>query len=288
MDLQNHPGFLGWTSEGVIAIHANWPMYPAEHGATESLFSLGQFPRGTVCSRIDSIDRCWLFLVGGLTAPADPFDPKQFHVALWEEDVKKLYDSGFIEEAAVAAGHPPMIGRRAKLYAKFGTPHAAAASADDSVENIGARIHLTNAGWRELERLLLKERSSLNSLIAQKAAPIAAIGAYDAAVREACVILETCIRQTVGSTAYGQALIEQFIAVLSTPPFIAAYNKVLRGDLRAVFKHIRNDYAHNVRVIDETQCYVLLCRISAILGSVEAARKTLERERTEHGPPNSA
>lgn len=32
MRLEDHPGYFGMTSRGVIAIHADWPMYPFEHG----------------------------------------------------------------------------------------------------------------------------------------------------------------------------------------------------------------------------------------------------------------
>ena len=57
-ELSKHPGFLGFTSQGVILIHADWPMYPEEHGSDLALLWLTAFPRGTSFPRIDDIDRC--------------------------------------------------------------------------------------------------------------------------------------------------------------------------------------------------------------------------------------
>jgi hypothetical protein len=45
MPLEDHPGYLGLTSEGVIAIHADWPIYPIEHGLGATVTSLGAFLR---------------------------------------------------------------------------------------------------------------------------------------------------------------------------------------------------------------------------------------------------
>lgn len=252
MDLEEHPGFLGCTSHGVIAIHADWPVYPAGHGIEESLWSLGQFPQQSVFSRIDNIDGCWLYVLADATTKADPFSDTRFHVALWEEDVNDLFEGAFV-----------------------------ASNGSDDWFAEAARLRLTTAGWREVDTLASSERVVLHSLILERAVPIADIGHYDAAVREACVALESVLREIVGSRKYGQPLIEEFIAALPTPPFIAAYNKVMRSDLRSAFKFIRNDYAHNLRVIDGTQCRVVLARLSVVFDSVEAAKQTLTRERQD-------
>lgn len=71
--LEDHPGYLGFTSAGVVAIHADWPVYPVEHGWLVALASLGSFPDGTAFSPLDDIDRCLLFLAGNVIADkADP------------------------------------------------------------------------------------------------------------------------------------------------------------------------------------------------------------------------
>jgi hypothetical protein len=47
---------MGLTSRGVIAIHADWPMYPWEHGWLMALVNLCCFPTGTTFTEISDID----------------------------------------------------------------------------------------------------------------------------------------------------------------------------------------------------------------------------------------
>ena len=98
MSLREHPGFFGITSQGVIAIHADWPIYPEEHGWELALLWLTAFPQGTSFKRIDDIDRCNLFMarLKGSNL-ADPFDERNLHVAIWHEDLLALRERGFIE-----------------------------------------------------------------------------------------------------------------------------------------------------------------------------------------------
>ena len=286
MNLQDHPGFLGWTSRGVLAIHADWPMYPSEHGIEESLWSLGQFPREATFRPIDMIDRCCLFVIDEPTSKVDPFDEKRFHVALWEDDIKQLFEHEFVECAesygdGAAMSNTRLRSRPSRL--EWFNGKFVATGPENTWLYEEAPIRLTNSGWRELDGLLRSDRVPLHRLVVERAIPIAEIGRYDSAVREACVSLESRLREIVGSDAYGLTLVGQFISLLPVPPFISAYVKVMRGDLRTAFKYVRNDYAHNLRVIDETQCRALLARLSVILESVDAAAQTLERERGKQG-----
>ncbi len=89
--LFDHPGYLGLTSLGVIAIHADWPVYPAEHGSEVALRTLGQFPRDNSLSVVDSIDQCFLLR---LDTPRDMKDP--FYCAIWHKDALELLTAGFI------------------------------------------------------------------------------------------------------------------------------------------------------------------------------------------------
>lgn len=83
MNLRDHPGYFGITSQGVIAIHADWPIYPEEHGADLALVWLTGFPQRTTFKRIDDIDLCNLFLINVKRSnQADPFDERNFHVAI--------------------------------------------------------------------------------------------------------------------------------------------------------------------------------------------------------------
>jgi hypothetical protein len=97
--LQHHPGLLGVTSQGVIAIHADWPMYPWEHGWMTALINLSCFPAGTTFTEIDDIDQVLLLDAEKLAphdAGDDPFSPKRFHAAIWHEDLVELARLGYV------------------------------------------------------------------------------------------------------------------------------------------------------------------------------------------------
>ena len=97
--LRDHPGYLGLTSEGVLAIHADWPSYPIEHGWLTALVNLCSFPRETTFTEIDDIDRCLLLSAEDL-APDDAgdglFSPKRYHAAVWHTDLIELGGLGYV------------------------------------------------------------------------------------------------------------------------------------------------------------------------------------------------
>jgi hypothetical protein len=71
MGIEDHPGYFGITSRGVIAVHADWPMYPFEHGWAEALLALGSLPSATRFFQIDNIDKCFLFVAEEVPAGRD-------------------------------------------------------------------------------------------------------------------------------------------------------------------------------------------------------------------------
>jgi len=82
----------------VRAASADWPMYPEEHGADLALLWLTAFSDGTAFKAIDYIDQCHLFVadIKG-SNPSKPFSEKNFHVAVWDEDLRELNGRGLIE-----------------------------------------------------------------------------------------------------------------------------------------------------------------------------------------------
>src|ERR1700730_9980044 len=103
-ELSKHPGFLGFTSQGVILIHADWPMYPEEHGSDLALLWLTAFPRGTSFPRIDDIDRCHIFLADVKCSDRkDLLDERNFHVALWHSDLLDLRKKGLVSGVSTAS-----------------------------------------------------------------------------------------------------------------------------------------------------------------------------------------
>jgi len=124
-DFEEFPGLLGLTSKGVIGIHANWPMYPAEHGWEIALLYLGNHPPKTIFYQIEDIDRCILLLAGDIHKNKDPYDENSFHVAAWHEDLIELQSLGFVSGVMTMTEyewnlhHYKQIPKRAFLKVNF-------------------------------------------------------------------------------------------------------------------------------------------------------------------------
>jgi hypothetical protein len=282
MSIENHPGYLGWTSEGVIAIHADWPAYAIEHGWRYALMTLGQFPPETVFRGIDDIDECFLFFVGNPDNVEDEFDERHFHVALWHRDAFELFDRGYVSGAS---GMTPRqwAERRATELAELmagltwqqpngsdapvPTPTAEDFEDDEAFGGLISRVGLTitKQGLSALQGVLLEEKELISGDILKRTRGLMLLQQHDTAVREACLLAENLMRKITGSHGYGAQLIESFFAQLSkSGRFIPAQLKVLRTEVRAAFKFIRNEYMHNLHDISQEQCYAILVRMSAI------------------------
>lgn len=295
MKIEEHPGYLGWTSEGVIAIHADWPTYPSEHGADVALISLGQFPPGTVFRQVDDIDQCFLFLAGNPLRPENLFDEHNFHVAAWRKDMVDLYRSGQVS-GATEITLADWIDRRCKeldglvYLTEDGTaipiPKPDPADFDeDELEGLVLLIKdeglkITPSGWEALQNGLASLKAELHPLIVQRANPIAELGHYDAAVREGCVILESRLKAISGLSDFGNTLvIKAFNLLRRDGRLISASLKVLRTEIMTSFKFVRNDFMHNVRDIEREQCWAILARISRPLLSLDEIEEVLSKER---------
>lgn len=53
MSIEDQPGYPGLTSKGVLALHADWPAYPVDHGWTTASFYLCSFPAETTFTVVD-------------------------------------------------------------------------------------------------------------------------------------------------------------------------------------------------------------------------------------------
>jgi hypothetical protein len=280
--LYDHPGYLGWTSQGVIAIHADWPAYAIEHGIRYSLMSLGQFPQGTRFTKLDDIDRCFLFLVGDRPGVGDPFDESHFHLALWHEDVLALSNAGYVT-GATTIPHKEWEKRRAEelkgvMWQKpDGTfvplpapePDEREEWEDPRVVVITEELVMTAAGRAALESLLVGERQKIDESLMQRAHHAIQANLYDSAIREACVVVETAMRECVGTRAYGAKLIDEFFDRALSKNLIPAVLKTFRTEVRTAFRFVRNDYAHNLRTIDQQQCFAILARMSNVYVGVK-------------------
>jgi hypothetical protein len=92
---------------------------------------------------------------------------------------------------------------------------------------------------------------------------------YDTALRELGVMLESRMREHVGSTAFGAKLVDEFVENLTeSGSYLNSYVKVLRVSLRTAFKFIRNEFAHNLVDLPKSRAVILIGQMSALLEDV--------------------
>lgn len=281
MSLRDHPGYFGITSQGVIAIHADWPIYPEEHGPDLALMWLTAFPPGTAFKTIDDIDRCNLFLADvKCSNRSDPFDDRNFHVAVWNEDLLRLRSDAYIE------GVTPTTPRRweeikrselppGTLFTKLpdGTflpvelPPLEEYEDDEDVswpEFSTGGVLVTSKG-RSHAASLLSDVPETQEILGDRINRLLALGFFDTSVREGCISLEHRIKTWLASDRWGDSLVEDFISKLrETGEYLESQLRVLRGEIRMAFKFIRNDFMHNFVDVDETQARAVLFRIARI------------------------
>jgi hypothetical protein len=315
MPPEDHPGYLGLTSEGVIAIHADWPIYPIEHGLGAAVTSLGAFPGGTTFRPISDIDRCVLLVAEGYGETVDPFGPRAFQVAIWHKDLLAGLDRGLVEGVERLSEREYEERRRRDLW------HTRGRQVDSGLEfteepgfqlyfqhpetgehvpiqlppldeydddKEGGRpclgvlpagiVQLTSAGSAFLESLW-NDEFFVPEEIRSRLQPLLGNGLYDTALRELGVLIETRLRRALSSTRYGSQLIDEYIAALTeSGEFLGTGVKILRGELRTAFMFVRNEFAHNLIDLAASRGYALIsrmCRLAVLLDEVESGRTNL-------------
>ena len=287
MRLEDHPGYFGITSRGVIAIHADWPMYPFEHGWEEALLAFGSLPTATRFHRIDDIDKCFLFVAGSVPPKQDPFDQRFSHVAAWHEDMVELIEKSYVDgielvteyDAALSywEKHKDLYFERAPgEYVPLNLPKPE--RDDDFLAEqktvpviVSTGIGVTERGRAALRSLLSAEFRNAAPDFVERVEPLLAISKTDTAVREGCVLLESTMREKIGSLQFGQKLVDEFCLRMLEQGAIPALVKPFRAELRNAFRYIRNDYMHNVRPLELDESKALLMRIARLHAIVTAA-----------------
>src|SRR5690349_9352616 len=117
MDIFEHPGNLGPARGTLLTVHhADWPAYPEGEDFRAPLLQLTAFPSGTEFPVVDDIDRSLLLIADvPCGAPDKPFDPCNFHIAVWYEDLLEMRKRGFITGVECAAEKKWHLQKRAKL-----------------------------------------------------------------------------------------------------------------------------------------------------------------------------
>lgn len=257
MNPNKETGILGYLYRGsyVVAIHANWPAYPPPDKGL-ALYDLGQFPEETGFLRIDEIDQCTLFRATSGEIHNDPYDDRDFHVAIWNEDLLELADAGLISGVKTVTEIEKLRAQRAEMEAEIAErlasegidvpkdPLTKTFTLHDDIRYSLAdfwdkRILEAEAlieEWDSWERRdILVETDQAVRLTKAGWTEIATrlanessratkgrltqlydLGLYDTAVREGSVMLEATIRDITGIRSSGISLVEAFIKRLRT------------------------------------------------------------------------
>jgi hypothetical protein len=293
MDLRDHPGFFGITSQGVIAIHADWPIYPEEHGPDLALIWLTAFPPRTAFKSIDDIDRCCLLLadVQG-SNHKQPFSERNFHVAIWHEDLIDLQNSAFVRGVEgtlterqwyerflsslppgpyfikLADGTMKEIELPSEIERDNDFPYAAQIARDG--------VLVSESGLTRAASLLANMGDDFD-VHGTRVRHLLDLGYYDTAVREACVGVESQIKNAIESSSWGDTLADEFIAKLRSADWMLENRlRVLRGQIRMALKFIRNDFMHNFVHIGEPQCKAILFRVARVREAVNSVSSLLK------------
>lgn len=138
-------------------------------------------------------------------------------------------------------------------------------------------VSMTRSGHAALIEVLTADQTHIPEELLCRANPAIQAGLYDTAVRDACILLESCMREVMNTNDFGATLIDRFFTrVLDSEQHPSAHLKTLRVEVRSLFKFIRNDFAHNFRVLSEAQCSALLSRISFVYNDVSAIAHSLK------------
>lgn len=305
LQLTDLPGELGWVDGGTWeAIHADWPAYPGDRDWRIALLRLGDFPQGTVFTCLDIIDQCALLVAEVGITQADRFDERHMHVALRLAELLELDGRGLVvgidieENLSTEQLHlkrtlgPDQYDRVISGEQVIGTmidgeftpmplPDADGPSDGDNwamtdhrtPERVamfeGSQIHLNGAAWPEVERVA---RSILRipPSVQDRISVLLRSGLFDSAVRDLGAALESRMRAVTGTDDYGQRLIDRYVqSMLDNGTFLPARVRSLRQELRALFKFVRNEFAHSLQDVPPPRGYALISRMCWHLRDVE-------------------
>jgi len=301
--LDRFPGFLGYG--GIIAIHADWPMYPSGIGWEVALRALGNFPKDTKFFEVDDIDRCKLLIYRKPKNESDGLESSDYQVCAWHEDLIKLSRLGLISGPSEVTEFEFDLHRFNQLKNVFGAKveldnfgNLIFYTKDENGKLVQRLYHkpleqnyedqgefrdlvlipeyveITESGYQKLTQLASESKigEELNGLTA----PLISLNRFDTAIREASLLLEINIKKLHNKPSlFGHKLIDHHIkdVIRRNDNFNSASIKCYRGELRTAFKFVRNDFAHNFRVLTLEQCKLILNRINDVL---EAFHETVE------------
>lgn len=273
--LHRFPGYLGWQGGGLEAIHADWPAYPYQRGANGAIESLACFPRGTRFVKIDAIEFAVLFAALPVVDSQDLFSDRNMHVSVWWDDLVELAMNGFvsgiissreqvtrywIKMAPIVPGMPKPVLHE----------YSNAIDWDSAIDESG--LCVTDEGHAFLHQHSADIVGTIDPTLFAQVMPLVVVGRHDAAVRDAFIVLESALRSVAAwPDGYGLKLVARAVESMRTRFRVPeGLLRSLNAELRAVFKFMRNDYAHNLVDASAEQGAAILTRVSRIIELLRA------------------
>jgi hypothetical protein len=313
--MEHVPGQLGHVSAGEWeAIHADWPAYPGDKSWEVALLRFGDFPTGTQFTCLDIIDQCALMVAEVGIRELDRFDERHIHVAVRLSELIDLDERGLITGVEFDSELTPeqmhlkrtlgpdaydrvMSGREVigtMIDGQFRpTPLPVGDPLDDEWEEDwnedprtpehvaifeGTTLQLTEAAQPEIEHVG-KSMLNIPASVQNRIPVFLSAQLFDTAVRDLGATLETRMRQVTGTTAYGHSLIDQYIQLLlDDGSYLPARLRSLRQELRAIFKFVRNEFAHGLHDIAPSRGYALVSRMCWHVRDIELITESLRAD----------
>lgn len=246
---------------------------------------------------MDDIDRCVLFMAELKCNKPNKYDEKNFHLAVWHEDLLELQAKSYVRGVQAGSHRKWEKESRKKLFAHgklfYKDPDGNFREyIPDPISDYDCHnrewpifrddsITLTSSGrLAALELLRATSRRELRPLGMRVMAALDA-GLFDTAVREACVTLETDLKRQLKVTEFGDRLVEEYAKHLRGFGVRESFVRTLRIELRAVFKFLRNDFMHNLRKLDEARSTAILLRVVKVRNSIKAVKNALHEHTSE-------
>lgn len=313
MSSDGNNGALGWVSDrNWEAIHADWPAYPGDQSWEVALLRFGDFPLGMRFTCISVIDQCALFVADTGVRVEDKFSEKHMHVAARLDELISLDDRQLITGVTIeeTLSLNQILVRRTfdsqqqwddfrtgdlvigtfldgefkriypPLYDADWTDDWDDGSPPRTAEYVamypGCQVQLTSSSDIEIERIarmLLEIPPDLDRRINA----LLSAGLYDSAIRDLGVSLESRMRIYTGGSEFGSRLVESYIRkLLATGDYLPARIKSLRQELRAIFKFVRNEFAHNLADLEVGRGYALISRLCWHIRDVDLLTQELK------------
>ena len=299
MDIFDHPGNLGSARGTLFTVHhADWPAYPQGDDFRAALLQLTAFPGHTEFVAVDHIDQSALFIACVRGAKLDkPFAARNFHIAIWYEDLIELDRRGFVDgikcsprariaqywrrllsEAPEGArvGYKGADGEFVPLEKPDFDSYSDDPAYDEFVVSRSDLLTITPAGRDFVLQELVATKTDIMTSLGDRVADLFGREYYDTCIREACVQLEHEIRVYTGADAWGDKLVESFVEkVRSDKKYLESSVRSFRQELRAVFKFIRNDFMHNLREADSASALAVLFRVARVRSLLQTPPESL-------------